>query len=379
MVYRVVILNTILLAGVGSTIPKCAGGEEAESFKGTCSSGLLTSHPLNYGTISESDGVRVAAKDMSGEDYLAVVKRAKAAHLTLGSDGLLWATKPVPCDSVVVWLKANSNPKGDTLISFSNGDLSKSILGFTGVPADVDGPLFLPDGVYLGDGRPALSLNPNGAGQSCHFYFADHGTFTEGWESRLITIECNAKTKRADGHIISVDVRFDTAQSPRTEAGEKGMVQSPDASSESADRPNAEAGRAGLEWMNSAPAFCQSRPYSNLTAGQMASCDEAAFRALSKKWQNLTASNGQVYEVALDTISRDLPSNVDPGETLRAATVMVYESQGETFNPNNVFTFYFDCHDHFQTFQRDWSPVAYFPPLSVTAKIASIACITSAR
>lgn len=136
--------------------------------------------------------------------------------------------------------------------------------------------------------------------------------------------------------------------------------------------------QTGHEWMRSAPAYCQSQPYSNLTSEQMASCDEAAFHNLSKNWQNVTASNGQVYEVALDTIYNDLPSNVDPGATLRAATVVVYEHQGEPFNPTNVLHFYFDCHDHFQTFQQGWSPVAYFPPLSVAAKIASIACDKSA-
>lgn len=132
--------------------------------------------------------------------------------------------------------------------------------------------------------------------------------------------------------------------------------------------------QTGHEWMRSAPAYCQSQPYSNLTSEQMASCDEAAFRNLSKNWRNVTASNGQVYEVALDTIYHDLPSNVDPAATLRAATAVVYEHQGEPFNPRNVLHFYFDCHDHFQTFQQEWSPVAYFPPLSVAAKIASLAC-----
>ncbi len=130
----------------------------------------------------------------------------------------------------------------------------------------------------------------------------------------------------------------------------------------------------GHEWMKSAPAFCRSGSYSNLTPEQIATCDEVAFRSTSKNWQNVTASNGQVYEVALDTISRNPASNVNPGATLRAAMVMVYESQGEPFNPNNVFTFYFDCHSHYQVFQEGWSPVSYAPPLSVAGRIASIAC-----
>jgi uncharacterized protein len=148
----------------------------------------------------------------------------------------------------------------------------------------------------------------------------------------------------------------------------------PPASPGPAQPPLNQTSQTGHEWMRSAPAFCQSRPYSSLTPEEMASCDEAAFRYLSKNWQNVTASNGQVYEIAMDTIYDNLPPNVDPAATLRAATVVVYESKGKLFNARNVQQFYFDCRDHFQTFQQGWSPVTYAPPLSVAAKIASIAC-----
>jgi hypothetical protein len=132
--------------------------------------------------------------------------------------------------------------------------------------------------------------------------------------------------------------------------------------------------QTGFDWMESAPAFCRSKPYSSLTSKQMTTCDEAAFRYLSQNWQTITAANGQAYEIALDTVRRNLPNNVVAG-ALRAATVVVYISEGETFNPANVVHFYFDCHDHVQTFQRHWSQVSYAPPLSVAAKIASIACV----
>lgn len=123
MVYRAAILSTILLVSMGLNTPAYAAGHNSWVFKGACSSGNLTSHPLNYGTLSESDGVQTGvANGMSGKDYLALMRRARAAHLTLGTDGFLWATQPVPCDSAIVWVKANS--KGDTLVSFSNGDLS---------------------------------------------------------------------------------------------------------------------------------------------------------------------------------------------------------------------------------------------------------------
>src|SRR5262249_49202505 len=133
-------------------------------------------------------------------------------------------------------------------------------------------------------------------------------------------------------------------------------------------------GQTGLEWMESAPTFCRSKPYSNLTSKQMAMCEEAGFRYLSKNWQTITAANGQAYEIALDTAHRNLSNNVDSGANLRGATVVVYVSEGEMFNPANVVHFYFDCHDRFQTFQRRWSKVSYAPPLSVAAKIASFAC-----
>ena len=131
----------------------------------------------------------------------------------------------------------------------------------------------------------------------------------------------------------------------------------------------------GHKWMESAPAFCRSEPYSNLTPKQMSICNEAAFRYMSKNWKIITATNGQAYEIALDTIQRNLPDDVNPSATLRAATVVVYISEGEVFNPNNVVSFYFDCHERYQTNSRSlWSPSEYAPPLSIAANISSIAC-----
>jgi hypothetical protein len=133
----------------------------------------------------------------------------------------------------------------------------------------------------------------------------------------------------------------------------------------------------GHEWMKSAPAFCRAVSYITLTPEQIATCDEVAFRSISKNWKNVVADNGQVYEVALGTINHNLSS--DLRTNLLAASVTVYENQGKPFNPKNVITFYFDCHDHFQVFQGDWFPVSYAPPLSVAGRIASIACNKSAQ
>ncbi len=138
--------------------------------------------------------------------------------------------------------------------------------------------------------------------------------------------------------------------------------------------PIAMADDDGHEWLKSAPAFCRSEPYSNLTPKQMSKCNEAAFRYMSKNWKTIKASNGQVYEIALDTITRPLPANSDPRASLRAASVLVYISEGDTFNLDNVLHFYFDCHDRFQTSSSYWSPTTYAPPLSIAAKISSIAC-----
>lgn len=218
MIYRTAILSVTLLTSV---IRANAAAPDAYVFKGTCRSGTLTSHPLNYGTLSESDGVNVRANAMNGADFAALMKRVRATHLTLGSDGFLWSTRPVSCDSALVWVKANS--KAETAVSFSNGDPAKSLIGFSGVPIDGDGPIFFPDSIYLGDGKPALQLNPNGDGQSCHFYFTDHGGFTPGWENRLTVIECNARVKLADGHLISADVRFDATQTPGAATANKAL------------------------------------------------------------------------------------------------------------------------------------------------------------
>ena len=111
---------------------------------------------------------------------------------------------------------------------------------------------------------------------------------------------------------------------------------------------------------------------------EMASRNEAAFRELSKTWRTVTVSNGQVYEIAMDTIHHNLPPKVDPAAILRAATVYAYGPRGGLFNSDNVMHFYFDCHGHVQTFQQDWSPVTNISPLSVAAKIAPIACGSSA-
>jgi hypothetical protein len=97
---------------------------------------------------------------------------------------------PVACNAVTV-----IDTGGHTTVTFSNG------LGFSGTRIGGDGPLFFTDTIYS-DGK-AVQISP-GSGQGCHFYFTDHGTFTQGWESRLVTIECDVRLQATKGKI-----RFD--------------------------------------------------------------------------------------------------------------------------------------------------------------------------
>ncbi len=198
MICRVAV-RSVILAGIGITIPTYAAGQKAWSFKGACSDGDL----------AESDGTQTGAAigTMSTKDYLALMKRARDSHLTLGADGFLWSRRPLNCDSVIIM--QIDDYEGHTAVSFANGNPDNPILIFSGGRIGGDGPLFFSDNVYLGEGK-AMRINPNGKG--CHFYFADHGTFTQGWESRLTTIELRMKTE--SGHLISAKVRFDASQSP---------------------------------------------------------------------------------------------------------------------------------------------------------------------
>lgn len=200
---RIEVLSAILLASIGFAIPAYAAGQKGWSFKGTCSNS----------SISESDGVQTGAGSgtMSVKDYLALMKRTRDSHLTLGADGFLWATRPLSCDSVVIM--QIEDYKGHTAVSFSNGNPENPILIFAGGRIGGDGPLFFSDTVYLAKGK-AMPLNSGGNGQGCHFYFTDHGTFTEGWTSRLTTIECNLKVKSETGHLTEASVTFKTSQPP---------------------------------------------------------------------------------------------------------------------------------------------------------------------
>ena len=110
---------------------------------------------------------------------------------------------------------------------FLNGP-DNPIVGFTGGLVGGDGPILFADTIYLTDGK-AMPLNPDANAPQCHFYFTDHGTFTQGWENRLTTIECNAKVKGADGHLASVDVRFDAIQTPGSATVDTGSLPSPKA------------------------------------------------------------------------------------------------------------------------------------------------------
>jgi hypothetical protein len=202
MIYRVAVLSAILLAGMGFTMPAYAAGHKWV-LQGTCSKS----------SIAESNGVqaRPANGEMSTKDYLALMKRVRDAHQSLGADGFVWTEQPLHCDSMAV--VQMDDYQGHTMVTFSNGDPKNPILGFAGGRVDGDGPLFFSDTVYLADGK-ALPLNQGGTGQGCHFNFTDHGTFTQGWENRLTTIECDLRVKTDIGHLINANVTFDVSQPP---------------------------------------------------------------------------------------------------------------------------------------------------------------------
>lgn len=203
MIYRVAILGATLLMGMGITIPANAAGNKSRTVQGTCSKG----------NIAESDGVQARPANglMSTKDYLALMKRVRDAHQTLGADGFVWTTQPLHCDSVAV--VQMDDYEGHTMATFSNGDPKNPILGFAGGRIGGDGPLFISDTVYLADGK-AIPLNRDGSGNGCHFYFTDHGTFTPGWENRLTTIECDFRVKTETGRLIQVSVTFNASQPP---------------------------------------------------------------------------------------------------------------------------------------------------------------------
>jgi hypothetical protein len=117
----------------------------------------------------------------------------------------------VICDSAVLKLDYD---KGGTkvILSFSNGDLTRPILGWSahaeGSFQMVDvGSILFADTVYLDGKEVPLNHAPNAP--RCQFYFSDHGTFTSGWEHRLTAIECQMRLQFANGDRISKEIKFD--------------------------------------------------------------------------------------------------------------------------------------------------------------------------
>jgi hypothetical protein len=220
-IYRIAILSAAFIVGVGLTIPAYAASEKAEVLKGTCSSDNLTSHALDYGTVSTSDGVQTGAASgrMNTKDYLALMKRVRDSHMTLGADGFLWSTQPLPCDQIGI---GQIDDKGRRAVIFLNGP-HNPIFGFAGSLVGGDGPILLADAIYLTDGKE-MPLNQGANAPQCHFYFTDHGTFTKGWENRLTTVECNAKIKGADAQLISVKVKFDATQTAGSAIADKASL-----------------------------------------------------------------------------------------------------------------------------------------------------------
>ena len=365
--YRAAILGTIFIAAwMGFTIPASA---QAWTIKGTCSTAA----------IAESDGVQTGTNGVSGKDSLSLMQRARAAHLTLGSDGFLWTNQLVQCDSAIVWVKANS--KGDTLVSFSNGDPAKPVLGFAGGPIDGNGPVFFSNSVYLGDGRPAVKLHSTGNGQSCHFSFTDHGTFTQGWESRLSTIECNARVKGADGHLVSVDLKFDATQAPKA-ATSSDEIYRPHPGEEYVPAIYCQWNRTGLPSaqqkicldrdIKNPPKLYKAKPgemlevlLPNCQIGGAESCNDDFFQPV---WKRIEADNGQVTRIDMNSIQ-----HLGGGTT----NVTVYTGAPHSmFDSTRLEMLWFDCQGHFRSFgsNMEQSDVLDAPPRSIAGEIANNVC-----
>jgi hypothetical protein len=158
------IILLLVLAGTRFTLPAYAAGQKSWVFKGTCIKG----------NIAESNGVQtgVASGTMFTKDYFALMQKARASHLTVGSDGFLWSTQPLHCDSVAIMQM--DDYKGHRMVTFSNSDPDNPILGFAGGLVDGYGTILLADTVYLTDGK-AMPLNPGPNAPKCQFYYTNDG------------------------------------------------------------------------------------------------------------------------------------------------------------------------------------------------------------
>jgi len=94
--------------------------------------------------------------------------------------------------------------EGKVSVAISNG------YGFAGDLVGGGAPMFFSSDILLPDGR---EMKPKGNGGGCHFYFTNGGgTFTQGWESRLTTVECDIKVE-FEGQKIFKEFRFDVTKS----------------------------------------------------------------------------------------------------------------------------------------------------------------------
>jgi hypothetical protein len=227
MIYRVAFLSTILVAAIGLTIPAYAAGNKSLVYKGTCSSG----------SIAESDGVQTGAASgtMNTKAYLALMKRASAAHLTLCSDGFLWSTQMLNCTSVSI--VQMDDYKGHRMVTFSNGNSTPPLLGVAGGLWTGDGTILSATTIYGPDGK-AIPLEPGANAPSCQFYYTNdgykakklpqgldpityaqlaakaHAEAYESWETRITGIQCSVRVKGSDGHLLTGDVKFDVTPPP---------------------------------------------------------------------------------------------------------------------------------------------------------------------
>lgn len=162
-------------------------------------------------SISQSDGVQtgIVGGTVSPQLYWSVMKRARASHLELGSDGFLWAHQPLACTTATIIQKDD-----EWVVSFADGDIATPVAIFSGKLIGGGGPVLFMDGMKLGN-ADAMHFNSHNNVPTCFFGFMNGGGgFTPGWQNRLEVIDCEGRVTTADNHLITVNAAFTRTSAP---------------------------------------------------------------------------------------------------------------------------------------------------------------------
>ncbi len=236
MVYRVVVLSTMLLAAC--TIPVCAAGQKAQPPTTTPTpkaqlpkiTRKVTLQGSCKGNVVDSDGKPVTTALPLSAGWLALSNRLRAENpnWTLDDESVIWKAQPLSCDSVLI-LELDDY-KTHTVIQFLNGS-KKPVLAFEGPLAlqQVGSTNLVATNILLPDGKVISIPQPGIQGPQCEIYssqpdFQQH-SYKDGprlaaeakatWASHLMTISCGAGMSESDnGHITKINVDFKVMPPP---------------------------------------------------------------------------------------------------------------------------------------------------------------------